>query len=501
VILSPQEYSSAPVSELLDAAARGYVPLDHRLVRTLLERGESSMPDFVRFPAEPREDDRVRLGEFRLDVARQLRTPAALPFLAAYARAVRFEFPDELTEAFAELGAAAVDTLLALYQESGGAPDVRFALAGLGARDPRILKLLLDLLEADVADGAIELGLYGDPAARAALEKVLERVRDKEWLCQQVQASLEHLDGPQQIAPQPFDIWPLYPAEGMPLFAAFDNGELLEFLASPVPEYRARAVEMLTFEEPPAKIASRVFQVAQTDCDTRVRAVAWECLDGVDDPKEIQKALRDKLEDTAAPIEERAGALVGLSRGAGKDEALHRLILEFHERPETREQAVKAMWHSGDRRFESRVAAALGDPDTGVRREATTAAGMLGMVSQLGRIEQFFEEEDLREAALFAYALASPSEATPARMKKLFRKIEDLAGGLDEGERVVVGKALDDRLEACGRAPVFLGEETPETGEGEASEQPAATVKPAPAGRNDPCPCGSGKKYKKCCGR
>ena len=22
----------------------------------------------------------------------------------------------------------------------------------------------------------------------------------------------------------------------------------------------------------------------------------------------------------------------------------------------------------------------------------------------------------------------------------------------------------------------------------------------APAGRNDPCPCGSGKKYKKCCG-
>jgi uncharacterized protein YchJ len=23
----------------------------------------------------------------------------------------------------------------------------------------------------------------------------------------------------------------------------------------------------------------------------------------------------------------------------------------------------------------------------------------------------------------------------------------------------------------------------------------------APPGRNDPCPCGSGKKYKKCCGR
>ena len=26
-------------------------------------------------------------------------------------------------------------------------------------------------------------------------------------------------------------------------------------------------------------------------------------------------------------------------------------------------------------------------------------------------------------------------------------------------------------------------------------------VKEKKIGRNDPCPCGSGKKYKKCCGR
>ncbi len=29
---------------------------------------------------------------------------------------------------------------------------------------------------------------------------------------------------------------------------------------------------------------------------------------------------------------------------------------------------------------------------------------------------------------------------------------------------------------------------------------PAVVHKPL-AGRNDPCPCGSAKKYKKCCGR
>ena len=29
----------------------------------------------------------------------------------------------------------------------------------------------------------------------------------------------------------------------------------------------------------------------------------------------------------------------------------------------------------------------------------------------------------------------------------------------------------------------------------------STVVKPPKIGRNDPCPCGSGKKYKKCCGK
>ncbi|WP_170318901.1 SEC-C metal-binding domain-containing protein, partial [Allorhizocola rhizosphaerae] len=32
-----------------------------------------------------------------------------------------------------------------------------------------------------------------------------------------------------------------------------------------------------------------------------------------------------------------------------------------------------------------------------------------------------------------------------------------------------------------------------------AAQQPVGTV-PAPASRNSPCPCGSGKKYKRCHG-
>jgi preprotein translocase subunit SecA len=34
-----------------------------------------------------------------------------------------------------------------------------------------------------------------------------------------------------------------------------------------------------------------------------------------------------------------------------------------------------------------------------------------------------------------------------------------------------------------------------------AQPQPAKSTQPHSVGRNDPCPCGSGKKYKKCCGK
>ena len=34
---------------------------------------------------------------------------------------------------------------------------------------------------------------------------------------------------------------------------------------------------------------------------------------------------------------------------------------------------------------------------------------------------------------------------------------------------------------------------------GDASQVAQAAIPASKAGRNDPCPCGSGKKYKKCC--
>lgn len=38
------------------------------------------------------------------------------------------------------------------------------------------------------------------------------------------------------------------------------------------------------------------------------------------------------------------------------------------------------------------------------------------------------------------------------------------------------------------------------SGGGDDSSKPNTVRKGAKVGRNDPCPCGSGKKYKNCCG-
>jgi len=43
----------------------------------------------------------------------------------------------------------------------------------------------------------------------------------------------------------------------------------------------------------------------------------------------------------------------------------------------------------------------------------------------------------------------------------------------------------------------FRGHRRPSVGSASAPESGRTTSK---VGRNDPCPCGSGKKYKKCCG-
>ena len=87
----------------------------------------------------------------------------------------------------------------------------------------------------------------------------------------------------------------------------------------------------------------------------------------------------------------------------------------------------------------------------------------------------------------------SPGETTRGRIRGILRKIDALAE-LSASEAELVMFALDERLRLAGLEPVFAAEESTEP-EKEPEAPPAGKV-----GRNDPCPCGSGKKYKKCHG-
>jgi SEC-C motif len=70
--------------------------------------------------------------------------------------------------------------------------------------------------------------------------------------------------------------------------------------------------------------------------------------------------------------------------------------------------------------------------------------------------------------------------------------------GSDAGQLAHAPGGPSPRREQLGSAH---GEQTEKNGEELELVIPAARREAPKVGRNDPCPCGSGKKYKNCCGR
>ena len=148
-------------------------------------------------------------------------------------------------QAFLPYGKAAIEPLLKLYEELGeeqGA-DVAFILAGLRVRDERVLELLLDRLEFDAADGAFCLGLYGDPAAKPALEEMRGEVDAEDaTLMREVDFAIEQLAAPApEYQEEPFDILAEYPKHALPPFDVLSEAVRIEMLGSEEADIRAVA--------------------------------------------------------------------------------------------------------------------------------------------------------------------------------------------------------------------------------------------------------------------
>ncbi len=498
MILEPGRYQGVPAYRLLESASHGYVAVDQRLLHAILDPGAQSIPDLVRFASEDHEDDLMDLDPMLIDLFHVYGTPEALPFFVGVIRRNTGDVPDDLVESVVQLGAAAVDPLLGLLEElsPGEAGDVPFVLAALRVRDDRILRALTRRLEHDPQDAALCLEMYGDPAAIPAIEAALGRMpADDPRARAPLQAVIETLSAPAVVSPEanePFDIWALYPAEAAPDFGALDDADRLAMLEHGSPSLRAAVALSYQGSELSSAVRARLIHLAKTDPDATVRGACWEAFGELDDEPELRDAMMKVFANPQASVEEKGGAVIGLAEQSD-DPAVYQAILNLYQDPRGRAKALKAMARSFDRRFASYPPRHLDDPDSDIKTQAIWGVGYLGLSQEAPRLVELFDDDDFRSDAIFAYTLSVPGETSPGRVRALLKKVEESAGGFREDEEDLVRIALDQRLMLHGKSPVFFPDESEE----EEPETEAATAQP---GRNDLCPCGSGKKYKKCHG-
>ena len=495
LILDPERLDSVPAYTLMEAVALGYLGVDRRLLHAIVDHPEKAIPDLIRFAAEDRADDPIDTDDLLLDIFRYLPTEEALPFLIQLVRRDPLDVKDDLVEAFVQVGAPAIDPLLQLLDELGQDPDgpgeVPFLLSVLQIRDPRILDALTRLLTIDDPDTILHLDFYGDPAAIPALETLLARLPADHTGRSKIESVIGTLSSRVKAAAEPlgsFDIWDLYAKEDSPPLEVLDVDEHLAMLASDSAELKTDIAAFYRRADMPEKVQARLLQLAKNDAEPKVRGECWETLADIADEPEVRKAMLAVLQDSDASIEERSGAAVALAQQCD-NKIIFDAIENLYAEPRSRAKALKAMARSFDRRFAAYPPKHLDDPDPEIKHQAIWGIGYLNIVSEVSRLIPFFDDDEFRSDALFAYAVAVPGETSRGRIRALLRKVDEVAGGFKPDEERLVEVALDQRLMLHGKEPVFSAEDP---------ELEAAP--PRKPGRNDLCPCGSGKKYKKCCG-
>jgi SEC-C motif/PBS lyase HEAT-like repeat len=502
LIVEPGHYEGVPAYRLLEAAGHGYIPVDQRLLHVLLDHPGSSLPDVLRFASEDHGEDLMDLDPLLIDLLRTYRIPQALPFLMRVIRDNPNDVPDEVVECMVELGEPAVEPLLVLLAELEGqdAGDVPFVLAALRVHDERVLQALVRRLENDPQDAALCLEMYGDPAAIPALEAALATIpADDPRSRAPVQAVIRSLSEPAQPSAEPdepFEIWALYPEEAPPDFAALEDEDRLAMMEKGSAKLRAEVALSYQGSELSDAVRARILTLAQSDPDATVRGACWEALGEIGDEPDLRREMLKVLSDPQASIEERGGAAVGLAEQS-ENPAVYRAILGLYQEPGGRAKALKAMARSFDRRFGAYPPKHLDDTDPEIKTQAIWGIGYLNLSSEAPRLAALFDEDRFRTDALFAYALSVPGETSTGRVRALMSKIEQAAGGFRQDEEDLIRIALDQRLMLHGKEPVFFPDESEDDEDEEADATIVAPLKP---GRNDLCPCGSGKKYKKCHG-
>lgn len=459
MILQPSQLASASVEDLLREAGRGRLGVDQRWMRAVVAQGDAAAQALIAYGLNPPEDGRVELDEDILNALAALPAADGMPFIVELLRQGYSEIPEAMVELAQRAGRSAADALLALYREMDeeSAGEVAFLLAGLGIRDERVYALLLERLEFDMEDGSMLLAMYGDPAGLEPLLKLSAEVgknRELDFAIEQLRASNGEPYRPE------IDFIGLYEEVSGPQFEVLDDEEIVEFACEHEEEsVRLEALDILEDLELPASIAPPLLELAQGSASLPVRAAAFRALARLNQLEEVRQLAERMANATAAPAALRAAAVIAALPDGLPGARVRELIAELVQDPAGRPDAVHAMWRSREAIFATRFGTFLDDPDLAVRRQAVRGAGVCGDVTAVGKLRALLMDDDLRPDAIFAYALAVPSDVSPSRMRSLYSRIEKEAGGLNQDEATSVGIALDMRLEAAGKDPIFFAED------------------------------------------
>ncbi|MCP5110571.1 MAG: hypothetical protein GY953_07020, partial [bacterium] len=412
MLIPAENYATANSRELLEQVARGHAALDHRMLHALLDEPERTVPGIVEFTSRQWDRDRIDIEEDVILMARHLLSPEFVPFLIDRLRADPVEVSELLQETIAAYGAMMIEPLLEMFDatENVQSSEVPFLLVMLGVKDPRIEQRLKSFAEADPEESSFCLEIYEAPE--------------------------QEEDGEEPVAS--FDLWNEFPDEDRPDFENLPADELMEFLESPHATLRREAAGGLGPGYPASEqLAAKLLEMARGDADAWVRGHAWRSLVLLDLDEGLREDMLDRLAERSTPPGERAGLATALAM-VEPDDRITRSIWELYDRQETRTDALEAMWRSMNPVFSDTILEHLDDADHRRREHAIMGVGHLGIKSALARLETMFDSEDFRSVCLVAYAMATPSKVTPAYMRRVFDKVDKIAGGLNPEEADLV---------------------------------------------------------------
>ncbi len=468
MILDPDKLSDVPLGEVLAAASKGQLGLDHRFLHALLDRPDEAFPAVLEFSRHNLAEDAVDLSPDLILLFRHWQKPEGLEFILKYIQEDPTDIPDEAIEALVAIGAPALEPLLTLYAELNeeDSGEIAFILANLGVKDPRVLQLLLDRIDFDLSDTVLLLGSYGDATARDVLQAQLSKLGESDaQLKKEIEEAIRDLEQPVEAKEgakfkslEP-DIWALYPEKAdlpLELLTRDERLSLLDSAASA--EVRAASAgSFFNLDLSDEEIAA-LLKAATHDADPSVRARSWEALMNNTGDAKVIDAMLKALRNPELSLEERGGLVVGLAPETDRNE-VRDAISKLYGENGGRAKALEAMWRSLHPSFRNNFAQHLSDSDIEVRRSAVWGVGYYGLRTELDRLRTFFDDEDLRSDAIFAYALAMPGETSRGRAKGLFERVKKDARGLSDIEEALVKAALDERLMLAGKEPFFSAEE------------------------------------------